>query len=116
MDKSYIRNATLARIVNLNDRKIVSIHGHLEGLLIAWAAVLSHIKHIRQQEGCTLLLDCIGEISERLGYISTVCSRLKLNDLADNMQKVTSSLLRRNEFLHLIAEEQGTDLIIIEYG
>jgi hypothetical protein len=92
------------------------IYSYLQSLFIARSAILIHIQHVRQKEGRTFLLYRIGQITERLGNIGSIHRRFELNNLSDYMQQMASSFLRRNEFLHLIAKEKRTDLIIIDTG
>ena len=116
MDKSHIRNASFTRVIHFYYRQVMSVHRHLERLLITGTAVLVHIDHIRQKECRASLLDGICQIAERLRDICTVGCRLELDYLTDDMEQMASSFLRRNELLDLVAEEQGTDLVIVYDG
>ena len=61
----------------------------------------------------TPFLDRIGHIFQCLFDIGLFIFRIEIDQFANNMQDMCSSLLRRNKFLDLIREENHPDLIVI---
>ena len=74
------------------------------------------IDKIRDQKSFTTLFDSIRQVFQYLAYIGLPVFRLKIDQLADHIQNMLSSFLRRNEFFDLIREENHPDLIIILYS
>ena len=75
-----------------------------------------HIQHIGQKERRAFLLDGIGQKPQRFGNVGPVVRRLELNDFPDDAEEMAASLAGRYEFLYLVAEEQGSDLVIVYDG
>ena len=115
MDESDVRDGALARVVDPDDAEVVAAGRHLEGVLVARVAVGVHIEHVAQQERSAPLLDGVGKVLQRHSEVGAVGSRLEFEHLAYDVQEMAAALLRRDEFLHLVAEEQGSDLVVVEY-
>ena len=116
MDETDVGDGTLARVVDLEDREVVAVHRHLERVLVARAAFGIHVQHVAEQEGRAFLLHRIGEEAQGPGDVGAVGRRFQAYDLADDVQEVAAALLRRDELLDAVAEEESSDLVVVEYG
>ena len=116
MDETDVGDGTLARVVDLEDREVVAVHRHLERVLVARAAFGIHVQHVAEQEGRAFLLHRIGEEAQGPGDVGAVGRRFQAYDLADDVQEVAAALLRRDELLDAVAEEEGSDLVVVQDG
>ena len=71
------------------------------------------VHHIRDQEGGTTSLLRIGQVLQRRVDIRAGMLGLEGQQLADDMQHMALTFLGRDEFLHLVAKEDHTDLVVV---
>ena len=94
----------------------MSAGSHLDGVFVSRGTVRIRVHHIGEQERGAFLFYGIGQEPERSADVGAGGFGFQFNDFPDDAEEMAASLAGRYEFLYLVAEEQGSDLVIVDDG
>ena len=98
-------------VINLNGNDIVLAGCNGEGL-----QERASVDEVAQHESDAATLDGPGQIFQSKGNVCLLTVGFEIDEFADDVKYVLAAFLRRNELLHLVGEEDDSNLVVVLDG
>ena len=115
LDDAHVGELRLAGVVDADAHQVMLSAGNLEGVFER-LAVGRGVEEVREDEGRAVLLVDVGQEAQRFGELRARALGAEADQFADNHEDVAAPLLRGDELLDAVREEDAAHLVVVLGG